>query len=299
MAGAGYKLFTTGSVLTAADVNTYLNEQTVMVFANAAARTTALASVLAEGMVTYLKDTDALEIYSGTAWVGYGSGDITGVTAGTGLSGGGTSGTVTVSLATPVAATNGGTAQSTYATGDILYASASNTLTKRTIGTTGQVLTVSGGVPTWATPSAGTASYVGVSAYKSAGQSISANTWTAVTFDTEDFDTNSFHDNTTNTSRFTIPAGRAGKYEVSGAISWAASNAGTFRLVAIYKNGSVVNQLVQFAGTNDGTIQPIACVYDLVATDYLEVYVRQNTGGNLDVQGGIQQTRMQLSFLGA
>jgi hypothetical protein len=68
MAGAGYKLFNTGDVLTAAQVNTYLQEQTVMVFANAAARTTALASVLAEGMITYLKDTDAVEKYDGSTW---------------------------------------------------------------------------------------------------------------------------------------------------------------------------------------------------------------------------------------
>jgi len=53
-------------------------------------------------------------------------------------------------------ATNGGTAQSTYTTGDILYASATNTLSKLTVGTTGQVLTIAGGVPTYATPSAGT-----------------------------------------------------------------------------------------------------------------------------------------------
>ena len=66
MAGAGYKLFNTGDVLTAAQVNTYLQEQTVMVFANSTARTTALSSVLAEGMVTYLKDTDAMELYNGT-----------------------------------------------------------------------------------------------------------------------------------------------------------------------------------------------------------------------------------------
>lgn len=45
--------------------------------------------------------------------------------------------------------TNGGTGQSTYATGDLLYASAANTLSKRTVGTTNQVLLVSGGVPTW------------------------------------------------------------------------------------------------------------------------------------------------------
>jgi hypothetical protein len=51
-----------------------------------------------------------------------------------------------------LAAANGGTALSSYATGDIIYASALNTLSKRTIGSSGQVLTVSGGVPVWASP---------------------------------------------------------------------------------------------------------------------------------------------------
>ncbi len=69
MAGAGYKLFNTGDVLTAAQVNTYLMEQTVMVFADAAARTTALTGVVSEGMISYLKDTNAVEVYNGTAWV--------------------------------------------------------------------------------------------------------------------------------------------------------------------------------------------------------------------------------------
>ncbi len=46
----------------------------------------------------------------------------------------------------------GGTNQTTYATGDILYASGANTLAKRAIGATGDVLTVAGGVPTWAAP---------------------------------------------------------------------------------------------------------------------------------------------------
>ncbi len=69
MAGAGYKLFNTGDVLTAAQVNTYLMEQSVMVFADAAARTTALSGVLAEGMLSYLKDTNAVEVYNGSAWV--------------------------------------------------------------------------------------------------------------------------------------------------------------------------------------------------------------------------------------
>lgn len=99
MAGAGYKLFNTGDVLTAAQVNTYLMQQSVMVFANSAARTSALSGVLAEGMLSYLVDTNAVEKYDGSSWSAIGTGDIEGVTAGTGLSGGGTSGTVTLSIA--------------------------------------------------------------------------------------------------------------------------------------------------------------------------------------------------------
>jgi hypothetical protein len=69
MAGAGFKTFNTGDVLTASDVNTYLMQQTVMVFDDAAARTTALTGVVAEGMLSYLKDTNAVEVYDGSSWV--------------------------------------------------------------------------------------------------------------------------------------------------------------------------------------------------------------------------------------
>ena len=61
-----------------------------------------------------------------------------------------------VSLSSEVSGTlpaaNGGTAQSTWTTGDLLYASGANTLAQRAIGSTGNVLTVVGGVPTWAAP---------------------------------------------------------------------------------------------------------------------------------------------------
>jgi hypothetical protein len=63
-------------VLTAAQVNTYLNEQTVMVFADSAARTTALSGVLAEGMMSYLQDTDSVEVYDGTSWTAVGGGGL-------------------------------------------------------------------------------------------------------------------------------------------------------------------------------------------------------------------------------
>jgi hypothetical protein len=54
----------------------------------------------------------------------------------------------------------GGTNITSYTTGDVLYASGANVLSKRAIGTAGQVLTVSGGVPVWATPTVGTVTSV-------------------------------------------------------------------------------------------------------------------------------------------
>ena len=64
---SGYKDFTTGEVLTADDVQDYLMDQSVMVFGGTAARGSAIASPT-EGMVTYLSDSDSLEVYDGSAW---------------------------------------------------------------------------------------------------------------------------------------------------------------------------------------------------------------------------------------
>ena len=128
MAGAGYKLFNVGDVLTAAQVNTYLQEQTVMRFASAAARTSALSAVLAEGMMSYLVDTNAVEVYDGASWISVGNtGDITGVTAGTGISGGGTSGTVTItnSMATEI-----------DAKGDLIVGTGADTFSRLAVGAT-------------------------------------------------------------------------------------------------------------------------------------------------------------------
>ena len=62
------KVFTAGEVLAASDVNDFLMDQTVMVFAGTAARGSAIGTAV-EGMYAHLNDTDELTYYDGSAWV--------------------------------------------------------------------------------------------------------------------------------------------------------------------------------------------------------------------------------------
>ena len=73
-AGLGFKTFAVGEVLSAANVNGYLM-QGVLVFADAAARTAAITSPQ-EGQMSFLKDTNSTEYYSGSAWVAVGGGSV-------------------------------------------------------------------------------------------------------------------------------------------------------------------------------------------------------------------------------
>ena len=70
-----YKTFTNGSVLPASDVQTYLMDQSVMVFSSSATRAAALTAPV-EGMLTWLQDTNKYENYNGSAWVALGGGAI-------------------------------------------------------------------------------------------------------------------------------------------------------------------------------------------------------------------------------
>jgi hypothetical protein len=170
------------------------------------------------------------------------------------------------------------------AKGDIIAATAADTVARLAVGTANQVLTVDSSTATglkWATPAAGTPSYVGVSCYaQGVSFAYTSGVTRQLTFTSENFDTNSFHDNSTNTSRITIPTGYAGKYLVD--MSWASDTAGTYGNIYLYKNGSVITNIGTDGGKVGGASGMSANYFaanaqatiSLAEADYIEFYIQ-------------------------
>ncbi len=192
-------------------------------------------------------------------WITPNPGDITGVTAGTGISGGGTSGDVTItnSMATAI-----------DAKGDLIVGTGADAFSRLAVGTNNYVLTADSAEATgmkWA--AAGTTSGPTFSAESTTAQSVSQSTNTKVTFDSENWDTaGNFA-----SSRFTPTT--AGYYQVNAAISYTGATAFTYR-TQIYKNGSAFNPGVMSLGVGvaNPTIAANTLVYLNGSTDYIEVY---------------------------
>jgi len=155
--------------------------------------------------------------------------------------------------------------------GDLAYSSATaNTNTRLGIGSTGQVLTVSGGVPAWSAPAS--SSGPAFLAFRSGTQqSFSQNTWSKVQFNGETFDTDNCFDSTTN-YRFT--PNKSGYYQFNSTIG--ISRTGSYAgYGAFYKNGTEVSKI--YGNTNmpgTGYNGAGGClVFMNGSTDYMEVYV--------------------------
>jgi hypothetical protein len=206
-------------------------------------------------------------------WITNDVGDITAVNVTAPITGGGSSGAVTIGVSaastaaagvvqlsdststtssilasTPTATksaydlANAAIPKSTAtAKGNVFTATAASTPAVLAVGTNGQYLQADSTAATglkWATIST-IPTFVGVNATRTnVSTAFTANTGLLIAFTTEEFDTNGFHDNTTNNTRLTIPSGYAGKYIISGWLNNPLGTPGSYQLLRLYKNGA-------------------------------------------------------------
>lgn len=264
-------------------------------------------------------------------WIDNDLGDITEVTVSSPLTGGGSSGSVNVAIQDGTTAQKGAvqledstsststtkaatpnSVKSSYdlanaaipkslvdAAGDLIYATADNTVARLGIGTAGQVLKVNSGAtaPEWG--AAGSSGFVGVKCVSTSGTiSIANNTVSIISWNSENFDTDAFHSTSSNTSRITIPSGKDGKYQIIAQLQYAGNATGQ-RQVRLTKNGTFTNATIaSIVGTPDQAFQ-IVEIFDLVATDYIEVAAFQNSGGALNIDVSGTKSFLSANFLGA
>ena len=185
------------------------------------------------------------------------------------------------------------------AKGDLIAASAADTPARLAVGNNGETLiadsTASTGLKWAKSPN-----FVGCLLGKTNTQTLGNATVTSITFNDEFFDTNSFHDNATNNTRITIPAGLGGKYALTATLSYKSNSTG-IRLIYFLRNGTVTNSGVEITALNGFDMSISAsCIMEVSAGDYLEIAGYQNSGGNLNIDVvTAARTQFSATYLGA
>ncbi len=264
-------------------------------------------------------------------WIANDQGDITGITASSPLTGGGTSGAVTIgilsgttsnlgavqlsdstsSTSTTLAAT-ANAVKTTYdlanaaipkslidAAGDLIVGTAADTAGRLAIGTANQILAVNSGATAleWKTPAS--TGFAGARLYNSTSLTLANNTATEVTFNSELYDTDGFHSTSTNTARITVPAGKAGYYYVYANVEYGNSATGG-RETQIRKNGAATDGATTYQNFSGGDFSmQTSCLLYLAEGDYVSLYAYQNSGGNLTLYLAKDYQQFSAMYLGA
>ena len=126
--------------------------------------------------------------------------------------------------------------------------------------------------------------HVGARVYNNADISVANASPVALTFNSERFDTDTIHSTGTNTGRLTCNT--AGKYLIIGTVQYDANATGE-RMTSIKLGGATfLGRVRSIANTIGGspTVHNIAIIYELAATNYVELFVYQTSGDALDVK---------------
>ena len=165
-------------------------------------------------------------------------------------------------------------ADGTLKVGQITTSSGSGTIT---LGQSGETVDMANGTITLNSSMKNTPAF---SAYDANNQTIPNTTYTLLEFDTESFDTDSAYD--TSNYKFTVPSGKGGKYLIGCAVK---TTAAADRVILRLEKNDANTFYSETNSDSNGSCQ-FNLLMDLSATDHLKVAIYQNSGGNLNLEGG-------------
>jgi hypothetical protein len=163
------------------------------------------------------------------------------------------------------------------AAGDLAVGSGANTAAALTKGSDNDVLTISASthVPVWAAPAGGYPTFSGARVYHSTTQTVS-NSITPLNMDSEDFDTDTYHDNSTNNTRLTVPA--TGYYLVTGHAQLTYSGVA---ILGLSVNGTSVRGSA-VSGSDSGSAKyTVTQIVYMTSGQYVELWAYQAGSANV------------------
>lgn len=132
------------------------------------------------------------------------------------------------------------------------------------------------------TTSSGTSAVLGARVKHSLNQTIADSTGTILSFNSEDYDVGSFHDNTINNSRLTVPI--TGYYKITAQVSWQQDTRGYRTLQIVHSFAGVIVDSTIAPADGKPTSHIVTTDFYMQASEYIQVRVEQTSGGNLDIQ---------------
>jgi hypothetical protein len=180
------------------------------------------------------------------------------------------------------------------AAGQLPYATGANALAMLNVGSAGQVLGVSGGLPAWgAVPFTGLPSVKRCRVYKSTAQAVTNGD--PLTWDSETYDTAGWHESVTNPTRVTVDV--TGLYLVRAQVILANAG-GTYRSADLQKNASNIVHGMSVPTALYGPSVHVATVVEASAGDYFRVLAGHDAGGTLNTTPNADWTFLEVVLLG-
>ena len=177
--------------------------------------------------------------------------------------------------------------ESTLVDGDTFYWQ-TDEFKRLAAGSNTHVLTLAGGLPTWAAAAGGGTTFYCI-LEKQADQNIVTSGLVTFGAGSEIYDAEGMHDTSTNTERITIPAGEGGLYLIGASVRWDNDTSGGRQMnLKYYDNSAAATKTLHYT-VNDSAFAyagpaTISAIYALDENDYVYIWVSESSSGEPDVR---------------